>query len=125
MVLTVSSSSSVMALGTSICIRPPEDGSRRLRALALRFSVTSSNAYFLTAVGSGPERGRRRRRVLARRPRDSLRRVDLIEHAAVGEVLLLRLRPAAKVGDRHELDLRELRRVFCRDLLVDRTVEVP
>ena len=54
---------------------------------------------------------------LARRLRSSLRRVDLIEHAAVGEVLLLRLCPAAEIGDRHELDLRELRRVLRRDLL--------
>ena len=29
--------------------------------------------------------------------------VDLVEHAAVGEVLLLRLRPAAEVRDRHQL----------------------
>src|SRR5688500_4602257 len=54
MLLTVATSSSVMALGTSICIREPDDGSRRLCALALRFSVTSSNAYFLTAAGSAP-----------------------------------------------------------------------
>ena len=35
-------------------MRPPEVGSRPLRALALRFSVTRSNAYFLTAAGSAP-----------------------------------------------------------------------
>jgi hypothetical protein len=55
--LTVSTSSSVIAAGTLICMRPPEVGSRRLRALALRFSVTSSKAYFLTAAGSAPSAG--------------------------------------------------------------------
>src|SRR6185436_2942958 len=52
------------------------------------------------------------------------RRVDLIEHAAVGEVSLLRLRPAAEVGNRDQLDLRKLPGVLRRDLLVDRAVEV-
>ena len=43
----------------------------------------------------------------------SLRAVDLVEHAAVGEVRLLRLGPAAEdVVDREQRDLRELRRVL-------------
>src|SRR6266545_3771234 len=53
------------------------------------------------------------------------RRVDLVEHPAVGEVGRLRLLPSAKHAvDGDELELRELRGVFRRDLRVARPVEV-
>src|SRR5258708_7971404 len=49
------------------------------------------------------------REPLSQAIRDLLFRVDLIEHAAVGEVRRLRLGPAAeRVVDREQLQLREL-----------------
>src|SRR3546814_9552429 len=50
--------------------------------------------------------------------------VDLIEHAAVAEVLGLRLGPAAEVADRDEIELRELARVLRGDLRIRRAVIV-
>ena len=51
--------------------------------------------------------------------------VDLVEHAAVGEVRLLRLGPAAEhLVDGEQARLRELLRVLLGDLRIDRPVEV-
>ena len=49
---------------------------------------------------------------------------DLVEHAAILEVRGLRLRPAAEVGDGHELQLGKLRGVLRRHLRIARPVEV-
>src|SRR5688572_18062762 len=75
-----------------------------------------------TAPGSprarpGPRRERACRPLLA---------VDAVEAAAVAEVLLLRLRPAAEhLVDGEQLDRGELRRVLRRHLRVARPVVVP
>src|SRR5205823_6135067 len=57
------------------------------------------------------------------RPRSVL--VDLVENAALGEVFLLRLGPAAKhLIDREQFDLGEGFFVLLRDLAIARTIGV-
>ena len=95
---------------------------RAARARLLRPEPTSSRARrgrVPTAESSRAQDEPRPRRG------PSLHAVDLVEHAAVGEVRLLRLGPAAEhLVDREQRDLRELRRVLRGDLVVDRPVEV-
>src|SRR5690349_19415294 len=47
--------------------------------------------------------------------------VDLIEHSAVGEVILLYLGPPAEGIDRHHVDLRKLALVLLRGVFLLRT----